>query len=88
MWRCPKCGCEFKNQNQEHFCGEKPKTIDEYISIQPENVQQILYQVRDVIHAVIPEAFALEKEFRLFYYFIWPGDYSSKIINICISHFD
>ena len=57
MWRCPKCGREFKNQNQEHFCGEKPKTIDEYISIQPENVQQILYQVRDVIHAVIPEAF-------------------------------
>lgn len=56
MWRCPKCRREFKNQNQEHFCGEKPKTIDEYISIQPENVQKILYQVRDVIHAVIPEA--------------------------------
>ena len=55
MWQCPKCGCEFKNQNQEHFC-EKPKTIDEYILAQPESVQLLLYQVWDTIHAAIPHA--------------------------------
>ena len=21
MWKCPKCGREFKNTNQEHYCG-------------------------------------------------------------------
>jgi uncharacterized protein YdhG (YjbR/CyaY superfamily) len=56
MWECPKCGREFKNENQNHFCGEKPKTIDEYISIQAEDIQQILHKVRDTIHAAIPEA--------------------------------
>ncbi len=56
MWKCPKCGRDFKNQNQEHFCGEKPETIDEYISKQPENIQKLLYQVRDAIHASIPQA--------------------------------
>lgn len=56
MWQCPKCGREFNNQNQEHFCGEKPKTIDEYILTQPESVQPLLYQVRDTIHAAIPDA--------------------------------
>lgn len=56
MWECPKCGREFKNENQNHFCGEKPKTIDEYISIQEEDIQQILHKVRDTIHAAIPEA--------------------------------
>lgn len=28
MWKCPKCGKEFKNINQNHYCGEKPKTVD------------------------------------------------------------
>lgn len=56
MWECPKCGREFKNENQNHFCGEKPKTIDEYISIQAQDIQQILHKVRDTIHAAIPEA--------------------------------
>lgn len=56
MWECPKCGREFKNENQNHFCGEKPKTIDEYISIQAEDIQQILHKVRDTIHAAITEA--------------------------------
>ena len=41
MWQCPKCGREFKNQNQDHFCGEPPETIDAYIALQPELVQPI-----------------------------------------------
>ena len=55
MWKCPKCGREFKNNNQEHFC-EKPKTVDEYISLQPENVQPLLNQVRDTLRAALPDA--------------------------------
>ena len=30
MWKCPKCGREFQKKEQSHYCGEKPKTIDEY----------------------------------------------------------
>jgi uncharacterized protein YdhG (YjbR/CyaY superfamily) len=56
MWQCPKCGRKFKKQNQEHFCTEKPKTIDEYILEQPETVQSLLNQVRDTICAAIPDA--------------------------------
>lgn len=29
----------IKNQNQDHFCGGPPKTIDAYIAAQPESVQ-------------------------------------------------
>ncbi len=56
MWQCPICAREFKNQNQDHFCGEPPKTIDAYIAAQPESVQPLLNQVRDSIRAVLPEA--------------------------------
>lgn len=56
MWQCPQCGREFKNQNQDHFCGEPPKTIDTYIAEKPESVQMLLNQVRDAIRAVLPDA--------------------------------
>ncbi len=56
MWKCDKCGREFKNTHQEHFCGEPLKSIDAYIAGQPESVQALLYQVRDTIRAVLPEA--------------------------------
>lgn len=56
MWVCPKCGRSFKNTNQSHYCGEKPKTIDEYISAQDEEQQVYLSQVRKAIHEAIPEA--------------------------------
>ena len=56
MWKCPKCGREFKNRNQDHFCGKPPKTIDVYIAAQPESVQPLLHQVRDTIRGVLPEA--------------------------------
>ena len=54
MWQCLKCGREFKNQNQDHFCGEPSKTIDAYIAAQPECVQPFLNQARDTIRAVEP----------------------------------
>lgn len=56
MWHCQKCGREFKNQNQDHFCGEPVKTIDAYIAVQPESVKPLLNQVRDTLRAVLPAA--------------------------------
>ena len=56
MWKCPKCGREFENINQDHFCGEPPKTIDDYIASQAEEVRPLLNKVRDAIRAVLPNA--------------------------------
>ncbi|MGF7004090.1 uncharacterized protein YdhG (YjbR/CyaY superfamily) [Lachnospiraceae bacterium PF1-21] len=55
MWKCEKCGREFKNQNQDHYCG-KVETIDQYISEQSEEVQPILHKVRETIRKAAPEA--------------------------------
>lgn len=56
MWQCPKCGRTFNNSNQDHFCSEKPQTIDAYIAAQPEHVHLFLNQVRETIRAVLPDA--------------------------------
>lgn len=56
MWTCPKCGRDFKRQNQDHYCGKAPETIDEYISSQPEEIQRNLMEVRNAIRGAIPEA--------------------------------
>ena len=56
MWTCPKCGRSFKNQNQGHYCGKPPKTIDEYIEGQTENAQPYLREIRDAIRGALPEA--------------------------------
>ena len=56
MWTCPKCGRNFRNINQNHYCGKAPETIEEYIREQPEEVQPILRQLQETIHAAIPEA--------------------------------
>ena len=56
MWTCPKCGRTFKRQEQGHYCGKAPETIDEYIAAQPEGVQQYLKEVRDALRAALPEA--------------------------------
>ncbi len=40
MWKCPKCGREFINAEQNHFCA-KPNSIDEYIASQREEVHPI-----------------------------------------------
>ena len=39
MWKCPKCGREFKKKGQSHYCGEKPKTIQECELIQTCNLR-------------------------------------------------
>ncbi len=55
MWTCPKCGREFKNTEQDHFC-VKPNSIDEYIAAQPEELQPLLQGIRETIRAAAPEA--------------------------------
>ena len=55
MWKCPKCGREFGRQGQDHYC-VKPKNIDEYIAMQDEAVQPRLGEVREILHAAIPDA--------------------------------
>ena len=55
MWKCDKCGREFKNTNQDHYCG-KFSTIDEYISAQSLEVQPVLHKVRGVIRKNAPNA--------------------------------
>lgn len=56
MWQCPKCGREFEKENQKHSCGGPQKTIDAYIEAQPESLQPLLHQVRDVLSAALPDA--------------------------------
>ena len=56
MWTCPKCGRIFKNENQSHFCGKAPETIDEYILSQDEAIRGHLTSVRNVLRAGLPDA--------------------------------
>ena len=56
MWKCPKCGREFKKKEQSHYCGEKPKTIDEYILSQDADKQEALRQIRQLLRNALPEA--------------------------------
>ena len=55
MWKCPKCGRVFVNTEQDHSC-LKPKSIDEYISSEPEEVRPLLQSIREAIQAAAPEA--------------------------------
>ena len=56
MWICPNCGRSFRNENQHHFCGKAPQTIDEYILAQDESVRGALQRVRETIRSELPEA--------------------------------
>lgn len=58
MWTCPKCGREFKNKNQSHYCGEKPETIKDYIDSFDEDKQKDL----KLIYQIIKENLANAKE--------------------------
>ena len=56
MWTCPKCGRSFKKENQQHYCGEKPATIAEYIAAQEESVRPALLQVYAALKDALPDA--------------------------------
>ena len=55
MWKCPKCGRQFKKTGQSHYCG-KPGNVDEYIGMCDEDIRTYLQQVRDVTREAIPDA--------------------------------
>ena len=56
MWKCPKCGRTFKNENQSHYCGKAPETVEEYILAQDEGIRDQLRQVRMVLVSRLPDA--------------------------------
>lgn len=56
MWQCPKCKREFKKNDQDHFCGEPPKTIEAYIEAQRDDIKPLLYQIRETLREALPEA--------------------------------
>lgn len=55
-WKCPKCGREFRKKNQEHYCGEKPKTIEEYILSQDPEKQEDLRKMQTILRDALPGA--------------------------------
>ena len=56
MWKCEKCGREFERENQDHYCGAPPQTIDEYIAEQAEEIRPRLYQLREMLREALPKA--------------------------------
>ena len=56
MWKCPKCGRTFKNENQSHYCGKAPETVEEYILAQDEGIRDQLRQVRTVLVSRLSDA--------------------------------
>lgn len=55
MWICPKCNREFKRNNQSHYCGETPKTIEEWILQQEKPLQNYFQKLHRIIRDVIPD---------------------------------
>lgn len=56
MWKCPKCGRTFKKENQSHYCGKAPITVDDYILAQDEEIRGRLTEVREVLKSSLPDA--------------------------------
>ena len=56
MWKCPKCGRSFKKENQSHYCGKAPETVDEYILAQDEGIRDPLQSIRSVLKSELPDA--------------------------------
>ncbi len=56
MWTCPKCHKQFKNINQSHYCGEKPRTVEEYILSQDEEKRGDLFEMREILREALPDA--------------------------------
>ena len=56
LWKCPKCGKQFKKQGQSHYYGEKPKNINEYILSQDADKQEDLRYIRQILSQALPDA--------------------------------
>lgn len=56
LWKCPQCGRKFQHQDQDHFCGDPPQTMDAYITSYPEEVGARLRLLRDALREALPGA--------------------------------
>ena len=56
MWTCQECGRTFEKQEQSHYCGKVPETVDEYIAAQQEQVRGCLKEIRETLCAALPNA--------------------------------
>lgn len=54
MWICPKCGREFERTNQGHYCGKAPKTVLEYIDLQPIETHAHLTEMMNILQSSVP----------------------------------
>ena len=54
MWKCPKCGRSFKKENQNHYCGKAPETVEDYIAAQDEDIRGQLQSVRQALINSLP----------------------------------
>lgn len=54
MWTCPKCGRSFKRREQDHYCGEPPKTVGEYIDAQAEARRGRLRELTELLRLAMP----------------------------------
>ena len=54
MWKCPKCGRLFKKENQSHYCGKAPESIDDYINAQDEEIREQLPEAKERISWSMP----------------------------------
>jgi hypothetical protein len=56
MWKCEKCGREFKRTNQGHYCGKAPETVEEYMETQPPEARAHITGLREIIRRCVPDA--------------------------------
>ncbi len=56
MWKCPACGRSFQKENQSHYCGKAPETVDAYILAQDEPIRNQLIKVRTALKKALPDA--------------------------------
>lgn len=82
MWKCPKCGREFKRTNQGHYCGKAPETVLEYIDLQPSETHAHLTEMMTIVKNSVPNA----KECILWSMPYYEKDGNSISFSACKKH--
>ena len=82
MWKCPKCGREFKRTNQGHYCGKAPETVLEYIALQPREMQTRLTEMMTALKNSVPDV----NERILWSMPYYEKDGESISFSACINH--
>ena len=82
MWKCPKCGREFKRTNQGHYCGKAPETVLEYIDLQPSETHAHLTEMMTIVKNSVPNV----KECILWSMPYYEKDGNSISFSACKKH--